>query len=120
MLWMIQRVFYGHLGVVSEEVAPQDLNGREQLAVWPLVALMLLMGVASPYWMHTLDANAVKIATGPSATRPPATKRLDAQTTASAGFVDPRLSQDALSALDGKSGNSKGTQPAPAPEGRLY
>ena len=120
MLWMIQRVFYGHLGVISEEVTPYDLNGREQLAMWPLVALMLVMGVASPYWIHTLDANAVKMATVPLPVERPAASRLDAQTTASRGFVDPQLSQEALTKLDKNNGKTKRLQPAPAPEGRLY
>ena len=119
MLWMIQRVFYGQLGVVSEEVKPRDLNGREQLAVWPLVALMLVMGVASPYWMHTLDANAVRMATVPSPVEKPAARHVDLQTTASS-FVDPQLSQEALRALDKKDNNTKRSQPASAPEGRLY
>ena len=48
MLTMIQRVFYGHLGIVSEEMQVPDLNFREQLAVWPLVAMFLVMGLASP------------------------------------------------------------------------
>ena len=120
MLWMIQRVFYGDLGVVSEETAPHDLNGREQLAVWPMVALMLLMGVASPYWMHTLDANAVRMATVPFAVEPSAARREELHTTAGSGFVDPRLSQEALTALGANSGKSTRPQPAPAPEGRLY
>ncbi len=119
MLWMIQRVFYGQLGVVSEEVAPRDLNGREQLAVWPLVALMLVMGVASPYWIHTLDASAVKMATVPSPVEKPAARHVDLQTTASS-FVDPQLSQEALRVLDKKDHNTKRSQPASAPEGRLY
>ncbi len=119
MLWMIQRVFYGHLGVVSQEIAPHDLNGREQLALWPMVALMLLMGVASPYWMHTLDANAVKIATVPSPVEQHPHERMEIRTTASTGFVDPQLSQEALRAL-ATTGKIKSSQPAPAPEGRLY
>ncbi len=116
MLWMIQRVFYGQLGVVSEKIAPYDLNGREQLAVWPMVALMLVMGVASPYWMHTLDTDAVRMATAPSPVKRPA----EAQTTVSRGFVDPQLSQQALTKLDKTNGKTKRFEPATAPEGRLY
>ncbi len=120
MLWMIQRVFYGHLGVVSEEVVPRDLSGREQLAMWPMVALMLLMGVASPYWMHTLDANAVRMATVPTPVEPHVDGRENPRTIAARGFVDPQLSQEALSALNKKAGKTKRMQSAPAPEGRLY
>ena len=57
MLRMIQKVFYGHLGIYSEDKAPHDLNAREHLALWPLIALMLLMGLASPYWTRSFDAD---------------------------------------------------------------
>ncbi len=55
MLVMIQRVFYGRLGLRSEEVAGWDLTGREHVELWPFVALFLIMGLASPYWMHSID-----------------------------------------------------------------
>jgi NADH-quinone oxidoreductase subunit M len=55
MLWMIQRVFYGDLNFNTAEVAAPDLSAREHLALWPLVTLMLLMGVASPFWMRAID-----------------------------------------------------------------
>ncbi len=70
MLTMIQRVFYGHLGVVSEELKAPDLNLREHLALWPFAALFLVMGLASPYWFHTLDRNAVAMAVEPEAQAP--------------------------------------------------
>jgi NADH-quinone oxidoreductase subunit M len=55
MLWMIQRVFYGDLNDNTADVPAPDLDGREHLALWPMVALMLLMGVASPIWMRAID-----------------------------------------------------------------
>jgi NADH-quinone oxidoreductase subunit M len=55
MLWMIQRVFYGDLGIKSETVAGWDLDVREHIALWPLVALFLAMGVASPLWTKAID-----------------------------------------------------------------
>ncbi len=55
MLLMIQRVFYGRLGLRSEEVPGFDLNLREHLELWPFIALFLIMGVASPYWMRSID-----------------------------------------------------------------
>ena len=103
MLLMIQRVFYGGLGVIAERVAPRDLNAREHTALWPIVALMLLMGVASPFWMKTLDANGTAMATVPVPTAPAAAT---AQTPT---FVDPELKAAAL--------HEKQT---PAPEGRRY
>jgi NADH-quinone oxidoreductase subunit M len=72
MLLMIQRVFYGFLGVVSEDVAPRDLDAREHLALWPLVAMFLVMGLASPLFLKTIDVNATELAGKPSATVPQA------------------------------------------------
>ena len=56
MLTMIQRVFYGRLGLRSEEVAGWDLSPREHLELWPFIALFLIMGVASPLWMRSIDS----------------------------------------------------------------
>ncbi len=55
MLWMIQRVFYGRVGLRPEEVQGWDLTAREHLELWPLAALFLIMGVASPLWMKAID-----------------------------------------------------------------
>ncbi len=55
MLVMLQRVFYGRLGLRSEEVSGWDLTGREHAELWPFAALFLLMGVASPLWMRSID-----------------------------------------------------------------
>jgi len=106
MLVMIQRVFYGHLGVVSEEITPRDLNAREHLAIWPLVALMLVMGLVSPFWMKTLDANATEMAVKPA--------KVESGTYSPTAFVDPNLKQ----AVDVKSGRANAA--VTAPEGRQY
>src|SRR3979490_709825 len=55
MLWMIQRVFYGDLNDNTADVPAPDLDAREHAALWPMAALMLLMGVASPIWMRAID-----------------------------------------------------------------
>jgi NADH-quinone oxidoreductase subunit M len=55
MLWMIQRVFYGSLGLRPEEVKGWDLTAREHIELWPLAALFLIMGIASPLWMRAID-----------------------------------------------------------------
>jgi NADH-quinone oxidoreductase subunit M len=109
MLLMIQRVFYGDLGVVAERVAPRDLNAREHAALCPLVALMLLMGVASPLWMRALDTNATAMATVPVFAAPPAERKVEADSGAKPTFVDPELKGAALH-----------EQQTPAPEGRRY
>ncbi|GGG75647.1 complex I subunit 4 family protein [Edaphobacter dinghuensis] len=62
MLWMIQRVFYGDLGIKSENVKGWDIDAREHLAMWPLVILFLIMGVASPIWLRAIDTAGTRIA----------------------------------------------------------
>jgi len=62
MLWMIQRVFYGDLNFNTAEVAVSDISAREHLALWPMVALMLAMGVASPIWMRAIDTAGTALA----------------------------------------------------------
>ena len=111
MLLLIQRVFYGELGHVSMEVKPLDLNAREQISLWPLVAFMLIMGVASPYWISSLDRLGVAMATAPVHQESLPTKKAEAETY----FVDPNLKQAVDQKLDPKSG-----QPVPAPKGRQY
>jgi NADH-quinone oxidoreductase subunit M len=62
MLWMIQRVFYGAIGIKPETVTSWDLDTREHIALWPLVALFLAMGVCSPYWTKAIDTFGVTTA----------------------------------------------------------
>ena len=62
MLWMVQRVFYGDLNHRTASVPAIDLDAREHAALWPLVALFLLMGIASPYWMRAIDTAGAQIA----------------------------------------------------------
>ena len=120
MLLMIQRVFYGHSGVSSDGSAPRDLNAREQVALWPLVALMLVMGVASTYWMKTLDANGVAMAIRGAQPVAPSPAKIEAETYAKP-FADPNLMNAASREIDRKNGKPvKTSQPAKAPEGRLY
>ncbi|MBS1823279.1 MAG: NADH-quinone oxidoreductase subunit M [Acidobacteria bacterium] len=62
MLWMIQKVFYGELGPRSESITAPDLSAREHLALWPLVALFLFMGIASPIFMKAINTAGTRIA----------------------------------------------------------
>jgi NADH-quinone oxidoreductase subunit M len=62
MLWMIQRVFYGNQSPMVTDLTVADMALREHLAVWPAALLMLLMGVASPFWMRAIDGAVVKLA----------------------------------------------------------
>jgi NADH-quinone oxidoreductase subunit M len=54
MLWMYQRTFYGENWNEANRHIP-DLNGREKLALVPLAVMAVIMGVASSYWMKTID-----------------------------------------------------------------
>jgi NADH-quinone oxidoreductase subunit M len=67
MLSMIQRVFYSDFGPRPQRIAPRDLDAREHLALWPMVALFVVMGVASPIWLKAIDGAAVAIAAPPAA-----------------------------------------------------
>jgi NADH-quinone oxidoreductase subunit M len=131
MLRMIQKVFYGHLGVYSEDVAPHDLNAREHLVLWPFVALFLLMGVASPLWFKTLDANAREYAMQPFALAPGAISEGASADTATAQgnvfsnnksvFMDPALKQSADEAIAQRGGENPPAAPyIRAPGGKLY
>jgi NADH-quinone oxidoreductase subunit M len=55
MLWMVQRVFYSKPSTSVAALSPTDVNWRERAAVWPTIALMIAMGVASVFWMHAID-----------------------------------------------------------------
>jgi NADH-quinone oxidoreductase subunit M len=80
MLWMIQRVFYGSLGLRSEEVAGWDLTAREHLELWPLAALFLLMGIASPLWMKAIDTYAIQTADKPAILEPSNIRHSESET----------------------------------------
>ena len=70
MLLMIQRVFYGDLGLKPRHITGWDLDAREHLALWPVVALMLVMGIASPYWMRAIDTVGAALASETQHTTP--------------------------------------------------
>ena len=125
MLLMIQRVFYGHSGVTADGVPPRDLNAREQTALWPLVALMLVMGVASTYWFRTLDTNATALATRGNMTEPilktTQPTHIEAETYARpTGFADPQLKNAALNEQERQAGKPATHDTTPPPPNRRY
>ena len=63
MLTMIQRIFYCGLGPVGAVTDAQDLNAREHVALWPMVALFLVMGVAPSVWLRAINTAATPMAT---------------------------------------------------------
>ena len=60
MLWVYQRTFYGAVNNSANQNLP-DVNTRERLALIPLAAFALIMGIASPYWMKAIDPSAAAI-----------------------------------------------------------
>jgi len=56
MLTLVQKVFYGPLSNELTLDSGRDLDFREQLVVWPLVILMLVMGVAPNLWLPSIEA----------------------------------------------------------------
>jgi NADH-quinone oxidoreductase subunit M len=54
LLWMYQKVFYGQIHH-AENRSLADIDRRERISLVPLVVLALIMGVASPYWMKSID-----------------------------------------------------------------
>jgi NADH-quinone oxidoreductase subunit M len=55
ILWMVQRIFYGQPSSLVVHRPAVDLNAHERLALWPMAILMLVMGVASPYWIRAIN-----------------------------------------------------------------
>jgi NADH-quinone oxidoreductase subunit M len=54
MLSLVQRVFYGPESKMADSGVP-DLRFGEQLVLWPLTVLMLVMGVSPNLWLRTIE-----------------------------------------------------------------
>ncbi|QNI34840.1 NADH-quinone oxidoreductase subunit M [Alloacidobacterium dinghuense] len=55
MLSMIQKLFYGPQSRLVANKAVPDVVAREGLALVPAAILMLVLGVASPYWIRAIN-----------------------------------------------------------------
>jgi len=55
MLWLIQRLFFGPESALALSKPPEDLHRGQMAVVWPLAALMLLMGVAPGLWLPAIE-----------------------------------------------------------------
>ena len=60
LLWMYQRVFYGPM-VHEENRALPDIDAREQISLWPLAVMAVVMGVVSPLFMKSIDHSVAEI-----------------------------------------------------------
>jgi NADH-quinone oxidoreductase subunit M len=54
LLWMYQKVFYGQIHHDENKTLP-DIDARERISLVPLVVMAVIMGVASPYWMKSIE-----------------------------------------------------------------
>jgi NADH-quinone oxidoreductase subunit M len=92
MLWMVQRVFYGEVTNPKNQALP-DLRPREALVVVPLVALALVMGVASPVFTRPIAPSIERLASQHRQRinpRPPATPVAAERGSAAAGGSEGR------------------------------
>jgi NADH-quinone oxidoreductase subunit M len=55
VLWLVQRIFYGPESQVAASKPGDDLHFRELAVLWPLAALMLVMGVAPLLWLPSIE-----------------------------------------------------------------
>jgi NADH-quinone oxidoreductase subunit M len=58
MLWLIQRLFFGPESELAVSKPPEDLRAGQMAVVWPLVVMMLIMGVAPGLWLPTIEKGA--------------------------------------------------------------
>lgn len=73
MLTLIQKVFYGQeSSMVSSKPTP-DILPREGFALIPAVVLMLVLGLASPYWIRAIETAADGLAQNLAHARTPLT-----------------------------------------------
>ncbi len=54
ILWMFQRVFFGEVTRPENATLP-DINGREKLALLPMVALVIILGVVPNWFLRKMD-----------------------------------------------------------------
>jgi NADH-quinone oxidoreductase subunit M len=71
LLWMVQRVLYGEVTNPANQ-GLRDLSPREFAILIPLVALALLMGVASPYFTRTIEPSMAALVQQVESRRPAA------------------------------------------------
>ncbi len=90
MLWMVQRIFYGRQSSLIVNRPAPDLDMREQITLWPMAILMLVMGVVSPYWIKAIDGAMNSLAgNAPPAATATQTNQLAGAPTSATGKVIP-------------------------------
>ena len=107
MLTMIQKIFYGGLGLRSKEVQGWDLCAREHLELWPFAVLFLVMGVASPIFTRAIDTFGSLTADKPMLFEPSNIKHTESETYSSNAksggeIVDCRIQLCSISIMENK------------------
>ena len=59
-LWLVQRLFYGKESQMTGDTPAVDLRLNEWVALVPLAALMLVMGVAPRLWLPSIERSAAQ------------------------------------------------------------
>ena len=54
LLWLYQRTFFGEVKQ-PVNLSLRDADGRERISLIPMVAMAIIMGVASPLWIRMID-----------------------------------------------------------------
>src|SRR5690242_8586902 len=67
LLWMYQKVFYGQITREANRKLP-DLDRREQISLWPVAVMAIVMGVVSPYWMKSISPAVAAVHSAQNAT----------------------------------------------------
>jgi NADH-quinone oxidoreductase subunit M len=60
LLTLVQKVFYGPQSEMVSKTPVLDLNGLEQLNLWPLAILMFVMGVTPNLWLAGIQASSLR------------------------------------------------------------
>ena len=58
MLWLVQRIFYGPTSELVASRPAIDLHAGELAAVWPIVLLTVVMGLAPSIWLNAIEEGA--------------------------------------------------------------
>jgi NADH-quinone oxidoreductase subunit M len=71
VLWLVQRLFYGPESQMSIATPAADLRLTEWVALVPLAALMLVMGVAPSIWLPSIERSVTQPQMKQAAQSPP-------------------------------------------------
>jgi len=71
MLWLVQQLFFGPENRLTGLKPAQDLGLGQMAILWPLAALMLVMGIAPMFWLPAIEQGVHFVDKQPQVLRPP-------------------------------------------------